>query len=161
MNCCDILRINGVVTHEIGCPNQGTTPKKAKRHYYVGIVKVTRDRIMFATSLEPKPHFRKEYDPQTEGRGHTPTPWTVRHGEKNGETFVEIVGMKTEIVDYFVSRSWGTRPEDEANAAFIVRAVNCHSELLEACKQARSFVKDHQDGDTAYLDSIIAKAEGL
>jgi len=32
------------------------------------------------------------------------------------------------------------KPEDEANARFIVTACNCHADLLEACKDAQASI---------------------
>lgn len=48
--------------------------------------------------------------------------------------------------------------EVHANAEFMVSAVNNHYELLEALKYARRFLKS-DDVDTAYIDSVIYKAE--
>lgn len=60
MNCCEILRINGRVTHEIGCRNQGINPPKPKQRYYVGLLE-GGNRKFFSTSLEPSRHYFPEY----------------------------------------------------------------------------------------------------
>ncbi len=61
MNCCEILRIDGIVTHETGCSNQGTTPKKSIAKHYIAIKKTTRERIYIKTTLEPSQHYFPEY----------------------------------------------------------------------------------------------------
>lgn len=52
----------------------------------------------------------------------------------------------------------------EADSAFIVRAVNCHQDLLEALKEAYSAMEHHGIplGDPAFglAQHAIAKAEG-
>ena len=66
------------------------------------------------------------------------------------------------------SRDEGTeRQEEKDNAQFIVRACNCHDELLEACKQLLIETDQHAQGDCPKLLSAcaearkaIAKAEG-
>lgn len=54
----------------------------------------------------------------------------------------------------------------EANAAFIVKAVNCHDELLEACKDCLCFIQELSDRGIVSdwsgekdLINVIAKAE--
>lgn len=52
-----------------------------------------------------------------------------------------------------------------ADAEFIVRAVNCHEELVRCLQQAREFVVNHgptygKDGVLREWDALIAKAEG-
>lgn len=75
---------------------------------------------------------------------HTPTPWRVIT-KRAATTKVEIYGdvvTKVAVVPYTpfrkdkpVARNALLRPEyleGRANAAFIVRAVNCHEELVAA-----------------------------
>lgn len=51
-------------------------------------------------------------------------------------------------------------PDREANATFIVRAANCHEELLLAVKGFRNYLKlDGRPSDE--LDELIVKAEGV
>lgn len=83
----------------------------------------------------------------------SPLPWEQYHEwvilDKTGRTVAECVGQ----LDL---------EERKENAAFIVRAVNAHKELLELLKDARSYGKT----ETAWkiweklADKAIAKAEG-
>ena len=88
---------------------------------------------------------------------HTPTPWKVvgQHYEgPNGQT------VQTE--PYWVNGD----PGDDAS--YIVRAVNCHKELLEALKELVKALSCHEAGvptqaeADAYMiaRAAIAKAEG-
>ena len=62
MLCCEILTINGMVTHEIGCPNQGQIITRHRfPRYYVGIRKSDCRRVYFTTALEPSQHYFPEY----------------------------------------------------------------------------------------------------
>ena len=92
---------------------------------------------------------------------HTPTPWELagRNGIceiNDGKVIAEIKGFST------------TDREDEINAAFIVRAVNAHRDLLKFVKYVRAKVVHDPigayDGFYGYtpddLDALIAKAEG-
>jgi len=59
-----------------------------------------------------------------------------------------------------------TREDAKADAAFIVRAVNCHEELLQAAKDALEAMgfgpsnKKHLHDIENQLEQAIAKAEG-
>ena len=60
---------------------------------------------------------------------HTPTPW-IRRESKSDVIWIEdgngrVVMHNSSVKD----------PEDQANAAFIVRAVNAHEELVEALRE--------------------------
>ncbi len=62
MYCCEILRINGIVTHEIGCPNQGQIVTRHRfPRFYVGILKDSRKRKVFTTALEPIRYYFPEF----------------------------------------------------------------------------------------------------
>lgn len=62
MNCCEILRINGIVTHEIGCPNQGQIVTRHRfPKFYIGILKDNRTRKVFTTALEPSRYYFPEF----------------------------------------------------------------------------------------------------
>lgn len=88
---------------------------------------------------------------------HTPTPWYLLPAR----TLVNIKGPG----------GWqiGQIPMDEkANAAFIVRAVNSHEELLEACKRflesspcKNGCKKGDMTCDSRFAEKAIAKAEAL
>ena len=60
---------------------------------------------------------------------HTAIPWQAS-GEKVRAT---AAGHEGDIIADFCRGGW-SRDECEANAAFAVHAVNCHDDLLEACK---------------------------
>ena len=85
-------------------------------------------------------------------QSHTPTPWKQWIENKDF-----IVSGETTICEVYNRGNYMPRKEDEeipsekqgkANASFIVRAVNSHSELLEACKLAsRWFEKLIEDKD--------------
>jgi len=90
---------------------------------------------------------------------HTPIPWTV-------ERIHEVYAAGTFICRPYARKdSIGAMDQSEcvANARFIARAVNCHDELIAACKAAEAFIGG--DGDPVEqaivlraLDAIIAKA---
>ena len=51
-----------MVTHEIGCSNQGQIVTKHRfPKYYVGILKEGRGRKYFTTALEPSRYYFPEY----------------------------------------------------------------------------------------------------
>lgn len=95
---------------------------------------------------------------------HEPGPW-ITHGDLIGTAKCDWWHEGNELVIAKALRYGGTRPTD-ANARLIAAAP----ELLEACKSAVPFLKDHvsltiHDGpsDRIALDKIeaaIAKAEG-
>lgn len=82
---------------------------------------------------------------------HTPTPWKV-HAEINvfGPDGSSVLG-KTSNSDP------GVIDEVKANAAFIVRAVNAHEELLAMVKILHP---DHAPVTRCDACTLIAKAEG-
>lgn len=64
---------------------------------------------------------------------HTPIPWRI--GDAGLTVFGPPNGGTPKMI---ASRSYnGTKsaPEDKANLQLIVRAVNSHAELLEACRK--------------------------
>jgi len=69
---------------------------------------------------------------------HTPTPWAFRKakapidGEFDFGIYATIDGMPKIIAEAFGRAGKDIRPDAEANAAFIVRAVNAHEDLLGA-----------------------------
>ena len=79
---------------------------------------------------------------------HTPTPWKV------GEEY-EILGPNEKVV----ATTYHNRPEVEANAAFIVRAVNAHEELLEALRYVVDSGESYERVQEIAVQAI-AKAEG-
>src|SRR5690349_20377611 len=94
---------------------------------------------------------------------HTPTPWKVLN---------EHDGIENLIVDQKerenICRVNGTQdlPLDQANAAFIVRAVNAHAVLLAIVKEIYADENDvtrrkHSDELRFRMEDAIAKAESL
>jgi hypothetical protein len=103
---------------------------------------------------------------------HTPTPWKLEHyGIGDSET--QIVSYAENKGTKIIARlaPHGDFEKRESDAAFIVRAVNAHDELIAALKQAReSYVyrtrhenKVVGEGDTllSVIDAALAKAEGV
>jgi hypothetical protein len=89
---------------------------------------------------------------------HTPTPWVVRetimHGTRYGGLWIE-----PEDAEYLVpltgsggAKSYTSRIVDiqdhdhnDANARFIVQAVNAHDDLVEALKAARTVIQEDRE----------------
>jgi hypothetical protein len=112
---------------------------------------------------------------------HTPGPWKAYKNEE--KQFINIFansekdGKIADRVAYVLGVEYPDTIDRkaEANAAFIVRACNCHDELLAACKAALVFINngvalgyirmpDPDTPDTAHntpimLRAAIAKAE--
>ncbi len=98
---------------------------------------------------------------QNETAKHTPGPWVV----VNGGT-IRADGGKRPVAMCHCSAVWNTsdsaptRFECEANADFIVRAVNSHAELLEACKAMLHAFNHCESAEEAvsYTKAAIVKA---
>lgn len=65
---------------------------------------------------------------------HSPLPWHVAEASSGG-FFVDVRGDDSRLLA--IAAKTGIRGEAEANAAFIVRAVNAHDDLVAALTQAR------------------------
>lgn len=95
---------------------------------------------------------------------HTQTPWEVRkasagHSAITGEHYFDYI---LEPLNVMVERTTG---EESKDAAFIVRAVNSHEELLEACRESLILFKHLGKLPADFLavellEKAIAKAEG-
>lgn len=97
---------------------------------------------------------------------HTPTPWIV-------EDRIYLVKDQTTIAELWHSLNYSpikdtavpTPEEQRANGAFIIRAVNNHKILLDACEEALAFIERNTEDlvidakDT--LRMAISKAEAL
>lgn len=73
---------------------------------------------------------------------YTPTPWYIAGGyDEDGNRKEKICARQdsTIICEMEVWRG-EARQESEANAAFIVRAVNAHADLINALRWAKSFI---------------------
>lgn len=107
---------------------------------------------------------------------HTPTPWIlVPQGDGSSmlarefETGKQMNPKGLRLVSHVFARG-NSLAEDEANAAYIVLAVNCHEELLEKLKMATAWLQNisaREDrmpkglGDFSELQEAIAKAEQI
>ena len=90
---------------------------------------------------------------------HTPTPWEIKklHGNYEGYVLLRNTGDGLRRIDFDKD---GTFKEDDA--AFIVRAVNSHEELLEALKGLVAYALDCRIGGAPVVEEArqaIAKAE--
>lgn len=71
---------------------------------------------------------------------HTPTPWCIPDGEDNESLVCQQIDGRCGIIIFGTAdkfRSWQRRieyAEQNANAAFIVKAVNSHDALVEALR---------------------------
>lgn len=90
---------------------------------------------------------------------HTPTPWRIRevkYGTSRTGVIEQMLGGNLYIGEIADNQ---TGPDVAiANAAFIVRAVNAHEELVRELKRCRLLLAGHQDMDK--VDEALAKAEG-
>lgn len=99
---------------------------------------------------------------------HTPTPWN--YSENSVNAWSDSCKDRGNI--FSCQLRTGTHiPENqnEINAGFIVRAVNSHEELLEACKRVLAMLEhcgyggsniSDEKAHEKMLKDLIAKAEG-
>lgn len=87
-----------------------------------------------------------------------PKKWhSLAKDKKTAKAFSSICDMM-----YETAKEMGQTEQARADAAFIVRAVNCHEELVTVLKDLAHYCKDQID-QTAFQVRIkiaIAKAEG-
>lgn len=88
---------------------------------------------------------------------HTPTPWKKSEnnwGKVNIHNFPN--GGGTNLIADLI----GNAKEMDSNADFIVRAVNSHDELVEACKEVLLWAKTPGNhGGNPYCMEFVKKAE--
>jgi hypothetical protein len=100
---------------------------------------------------------------------HSPTPWRLQRCPDNGVLHIVPAGQDI-ASDYLCGMPmYGDRPEG-GDAAFIVKAVNCHDELLAALKGTLDWLSsfsmpptstiEEKQEHMAILEAAIAKAEG-
>ena len=95
----------------------------------------------------------------TQTAQHTPTPWDTNGFLSNDG--IRIYHRQDEVAH--LSDIGLDQDVLEAHAAFIIRAVNAHDDLLAALKEARNFVLATPFAaptQLARIDAAIAKAEG-
>ena len=73
---------------------------------------------------------------------------------------IELYGISSSGDEKIICYT-GNGETSKANAAFIVKACNCHDDLLEACKEALSIIEKYSDVPVHIfaLKAAIAKAE--
>lgn len=83
---------------------------------------------------------------------HTPTPWKTEYENEYGPEY-ELLGPDGILV---LQYEWNSdrQAEVEANASFVVRAVNCHDDLVAALKASRQWV----EANTAQVRGLSAQA---
>ncbi len=85
---------------------------------------------------------------------HTPTPWTRAITSAKNMDCLIVNERGKNIAGVFAHPDTG-----DADSEFIVRAVNSHEALLEACKRA-SFETQINGDILTILKQAIAKSEG-
>lgn len=93
---------------------------------------------------------------------HTPTPYMVRRRFDKRQS-LEIRTEKIipgAVIGALIAKTSEINPDEDA--AYIVRAVNSHDELVAALKEARQFIEDlGWNGMTVdKINAALAKAEG-
>jgi len=72
---------------------------------------------------------------------HTPTPWKeARYSDPDGTIFIAAAGRHS------IATLHSTGPDDEANAAFIVRAVNAYERDQEIIRAFADYDCEQPDG---------------
>lgn len=104
---------------------------------------------------------------------HTPTPWRVETTKQLRERLGDVADRYNIIQRGQLAISAGRRSalavvwaeveeerdaEGEANAAFIVRAVNAHHELIRAINALLPFVDDAMDVHSVMSESAVTEA---
>lgn len=108
--------------------------------------------------LMPTPTNREETMKTKPEVQHTPTPWKLAESSHSRVSFI-VSDKGYAIGDVDVSSV--TPEEAEANAAFIVRVVNCHEELVGWIKQfIEDFGDDLKTPVRLHAKKLLAKAEG-
>lgn len=112
------------------------------------------------TRVDDRPNSIDSPAAATNKLTHTPLPWRlgafgvlIEAGDEAGRRFIAHCGTEPNSGDANVP-----------NAAFIVRAVNCHADMLEALKAVQSQCAGHSDEFSCRVwliaDAAIRRAEG-
>jgi len=99
---------------------------------------------------------------------HTPTPWQVSHGATGGNIYPVNSHSHRTRIDYDFPSAITTEDYKQCqnNAEFIVKAVNCFDDLVEACKVALDYMLDEKSSDVTGAQALLiikqalARAEG-
>lgn len=104
--------------------------------------------------------------------GHTPTPWVMIHDTYDDElhitTQTRLDNDKVQIAAVTINYREDFEAEQQANASFIVKAVNCHEELVAALDEVMTWIRnwDSQLADdpewfdaAAKVKSVLEKAK--
>lgn len=101
---------------------------------------------------------------KTQTPTHTPTPWKVCgqsiQCDKGADSY-EVARMP--VLPSAPHLFWDQLPQNEADAAFIVRAVNAHEELVELIRSAIPWLVTSPGNPKKLvkrMEEAIAKAEG-
>lgn len=85
---------------------------------------------------------------------HTATPWVAEPGAKRGAWIKGATG------EWSALACGDTDESAAANAALIVRAVNCHDELVKALEDVLSFMEDNYN-ESETDEGVCAREEPL
>ena len=91
---------------------------------------------------------------------HTPLPW---ESSEENPTIIKTPrsnGLIASAMGLTDSGFFPSEKEALANAAFIVKAVNSHYALLEACKKALTCRASMNSDVVALIESALAQATG-
>lgn len=121
----------------------------------------TGKKLTVWLARQPEVKAALAQDPASHVAGHSPLPWTLEQGDNE----THIVGPMPD--DYaIIARlgDWVVRPEEqEANAAYIVKACNEHDELLCALNNARqdvAWVESQRDKTLAHAQRLADALQG-
>ncbi len=85
---------------------------------------------------------------------HTPTPWHTEQAS-DGHFMIHETEGKSGVHEISLAHV-----KEERNAAFIVRAVNAHEELLATCQALISELRwTSKNGQFPGMDKVIAEAD--
>ena len=106
------------------------------------------------------------YSEPVEQTKHTPTPWTLTGIKKQQIRCADKKARQSIIANMVAEWNYSSKTTysltDEANAQFIVKAVNSHDELIEALKEALGWFEHNKLGHRIQplIKQALAKAEG-
>ncbi|GEM_PF-7043972 len=103
-------------------------------------------------------------DPPGVPAEHTPTPWFIKHPCSPGKDYdCEDVSIRSDERGQLVTKVRRRFPNDEGDAAFIVRAVNNHDDLVLIAEKLLYFTTQDRKPMGIELDFVrdtLARAKG-